>query len=127
VNQSVIDKEIGYKAKEWMDEYGEEFLHELIDVYLQDTPNRLLQLRHAFDGGDTETFNREAHTLKSSSANVGAMGLSALAKEMEVAGRNGKLEGMGRRVVEFEQQFAGVKAALEALRSAPEKFIKQER
>jgi HPt (histidine-containing phosphotransfer) domain-containing protein len=73
VEHSLIEREIENKAKKWIDEYGEDFLVELIDVYLNDTPNRLRQLRQAFDGDDTANFVREAHTLESSSANLGAM------------------------------------------------------
>jgi two-component system sensor histidine kinase/response regulator len=127
VTQSVVEKEIKDKAKEWVDEYGEDFLVELVDVYLKDTPNRVVQLRRALDGGDNETFVREAHTLKSSSASVGAMGLSALAKEMESAGRSGKMDTVASEVTRFEEEFALVKAALEALRGAPEKRLNQER
>ena len=125
--ESVIEREIKNKAKEWADEYGENFLVELIDVYLKDTPSRVTQLHQALDGGDSETFVREAHTLKSSSANVGAMGLSALAKEMEIAGRSGKIERLANEVKRFEEEFSLVKATLEALRGAPEKFVNQER
>jgi HPt (histidine-containing phosphotransfer) domain-containing protein len=127
VTQSVIEREIKDKAKEWVDEYGEDFLVELIDVYLKDTPHRVTQLRQALDGGDNETFVREAHTLKSSSASVGAMRLSALAKEMESAGRSGRIATVAREVTRFEEEFALVKAALEALRGAPEKHLNQER
>ena len=122
-----IEREISEKAKEWVDEYGEEFLEELIDVYLEDTPNRLVQLRQALDGGDTETLIREAHTLKSSSANLGAMALSALAKTMEFAGRNGKLADMETEVRQFEQQFAQVKTTLETIRKSAKQMLSQER
>jgi two-component system sensor histidine kinase/response regulator len=127
VTQSVIEREIEDKAKEWVDEYGEDFLVELIDVYLKDTPHRVTQLRQALDDGDNETFVREAHTLKSSSASVGAMGLSALAKEMELAGRSGKMDTVASEVTRFEEEFALVKAALHAVRGVPEKFFNQER
>ena len=122
-----IEREISEKAKEWVDEYGEEFLEELIDVYLEDTPNRLVQLRQALDGGDTETLIREAHTLKSSSANLGAMALSALAKTMEFAGRNGKLADMETDVHQFKQQFAQVKTTLETIRKSAKQMLSQER
>ncbi|HET7582516.1 MAG TPA: Hpt domain-containing protein, partial [Candidatus Limnocylindria bacterium] len=38
-----------------------------------------------------EALVRPAHTLKSSSATLGAMRLSALARELEMAGRSGSL------------------------------------
>jgi two-component system sensor histidine kinase/response regulator len=127
VEPNAVEKEIKSKAKEWTDEYGEEFLLELIDVYLVDTPNRIAQLHQALDGGDTETLVREAHTLKSSSANVGALGLSALAKEMESCGRRGVLERMASHVVEFEELFAQVKATLETIRKSAGQWDGQER
>ena len=120
LESTAVEKEIRSKAKEWVDEYGADFLVELIDVYLADTPNRLVLLRQAIEGGDAETCVREAHTLKSSSANLGALELSASAKQMEAAGRAGRTTSLADEIGRFESQFAAVKAALEALRGAPE-------
>lgn len=122
-----IEKEIAEKAKDWIDDYGADFLVELIDVYLDDTPTRLAQLRQALDGGDAETMTREAHTLKSSSANVGAMALSALAQQVELAGRNGRTDCVAGEIGRMSAIFARVKAILEALRHAPDKFVGEER
>lgn len=115
-----VEKDIRTKAKEWLDEYGADFLVELIDVYLADTPNRLALLRRAIESGDAETCVREAHTLKSSSANLGALELSASAREIEAAGRAGRTAALAEKIERFESQFAAVKTALEALRGAPQ-------
>ena len=112
LESTAVEKEIRSKAKEWVDEYGADFLVELIDVYLADTPNRLALLRQAIEGGDAETCVREAHTLKSSSANLGALELSASAKEMEAAGRAGRTATLADEIGRFESQFAAVKTAL---------------
>lgn len=125
MESTAVEKEIRSKAKEWVDEYGADFLVELIDVYLADTPNRVVLLRHAIEGDDAETCVREAHTLKSSSANLGALELSASAKEMEAAGRAGKTASLVDEIGRFESQFAAVKAALEALRGAPDILIRE--
>jgi HPt (histidine-containing phosphotransfer) domain-containing protein len=125
VESTAVENEIRSKAKEWVDEYGADFLVELIDVYLADTPNRVALLRQAIEGGDAETCVREAHTLKSSSANLGALELSASAKEMEAAGRAGRTASLADEIGRFESQFAAVKAALEALRGAPEILIQE--
>jgi len=127
VEQSAVEKEISDKAREWIEEYGEDFLVDLIAVYLEDTPNRIAQMRGAVGGGETDTLIREAHTLKSSSANVGAMRLSALAKQMEFDWRSGDFAGMAGDVRRFEDEFIQVKAALEALKSSPAEFVSQER
>lgn len=122
-----IEKEIFEKAKEWVDDYGEDFLIELIDVYLDDTPTRLAQLQRAVDNGDADTLSREAHTLKSSSANVGAMTLSAIAQRIEQAGRAGSAASAAIEVREMTAAFAQVQATLQALRHAPGEYISQER
>jgi HPt (histidine-containing phosphotransfer) domain-containing protein len=121
-----IEKKIVEKAKSWINEYGEEFLVELIDLYLHDTPKRLIELRRALDAGDTPTLTREAHTLKSSSANVGAMKISEIARELETAGRTGEMGRMAEQVTRTEKEFELVRSALKALRSAPQTFTSQE-
>lgn len=127
MEQDAVDREISNKAKEWIEEYGEEFLVELIDAYLEDAPNRVARLREEFNGGNMAIVIHEAHTLKSSSANIGAMRLSALAKQMEISGRNGKFEGMAEEVQKVENEFIRVKTALAALKVCPAKFVLQER
>jgi HPt (histidine-containing phosphotransfer) domain-containing protein len=127
VEHGQIEKEIFEKAKEWVDDYGEDFLIELIDVYLDDTPTRLAQMQRAVDNGDADTLSREAHTLKSSSANVGAMTLSAIAQRIEQVGRAGSAASAAREVRQMTTAFTQVKATLQALRHAPGEYIAQER
>ena len=118
MEQQAIEKEINDKAEEWIAEYGADFLVELIDVYLEDASNRLIQLHAALASGDNETATREAHTLKSSSANVGAMGMSVIAKEIEAAARQGKTDKVAEKAQRMEDDFQLVKAALEAVRKS---------
>ena len=55
----------------------------LIDTYLRELPRIVARLQEALPEGDQESLHRGAHTLKSSSANVGALRLSALCAELE--------------------------------------------
>lgn len=121
-----VEQDIVKKAKEWIDDYGEEFLVELIETYIEDAVTRLGELRRAFDSADIETVTREAHTLKSSSANVGAMKLSRLAKDVEAAGRSGDLSHVGEQIARSEVEFAEARCSLERLRADPVTFISQE-
>ena len=127
MDQQAIEREIRAKAKEWIDEYGEDFLVELIGDFLEDASARLARLIQAAGAGDAGTLMLEAHTLKSSSASLGALGLSTLAKRLEDIGHNGDLSALADNVEQFERQFAGVKASLEKLRDAPNEFVTQER
>ena len=69
-----------------------DFVRELVDTYLADTPVQLDAITTAVEDDDAEALVRPAHTLKSSSATVGAMRLSSVARELEMAGRTGSLE-----------------------------------
>lgn len=67
------------------------FVRELIEAYLADSGAQLDRIEAALAADDAEALVRPAHTLKSSSATVGAMKLSALARTLEMAGRSGSL------------------------------------
>ena len=127
MEQGAIENEIRDKAKEWIEEYGEEFLLELVGDYLFEASARVARLCQALAGGDADTLTYEAHTLKSSSANLGAQTFSDLAKRFEEAGREGDLTTLVDDAELFERQFAAVKASLEKLLSAPSQFIADER
>jgi HPt (histidine-containing phosphotransfer) domain-containing protein len=68
------------------------FVRELVETYLADTPAQLEAMTSAVEADDADALVRPAHTLKSSSATVGAMRLSSVARELEMAGRAGTLE-----------------------------------
>ena len=121
-----IEIAIRDKAKEWIDEYGADFLVELIGDYLNDAVTRVDRLREAVATGDAKTVMLEAHTLKSSSANLGAPGLSVIAKRLEEIGRDGDMTESVPYLERFEDEFAVVKANLEELRGAPEAYIARE-
>ena len=71
-----------------LDTMGGEF-GDLVRVYLEDAPLRLREIEAAAECGDAAAQVGAAHTLKSSSANIGATGLSDLAKDIEHAARAG--------------------------------------
>ena len=73
-----------------------DFVKELVDTYLADAPAQLDGMAQAIEADNAASLVRPAHTLKSSSATVGAMRLSAVARELEMAGRSGLLEASAR-------------------------------
>lgn len=58
---------------------------ELLNLYCLDGNRKLTVLRELWEKRDYKTYGIEVHGLKSASANVGAMGVSAGAKEQEKA------------------------------------------
>lgn len=88
VNQAVsLDFSIVGELREVM---GEDF-GMVVKSFLRTAPGLLNQLKEAAMSKDMDALIAPAHTLKSSSANVGAMKLSALAKFIEHQSRLGDL------------------------------------
>ena len=69
-----------------------EFLADLVRTYLADGPTHLAAIAEAVAAHDAEALVRPAHTLKSSSATVGAMRISARARHIEMAARTGTID-----------------------------------
>ena len=108
-----IDYVVFENLKEMM---GADFIGELVDTYLQDSPEMLRQMQQALDTQDADTFRRAAHSLKSNSANFGAMQLSTLARQLEQIGKENRLDQAGEPLAQAQVEYARVEQALEALK-----------
>ena len=109
MDESVIDLDVLNTLKETI---GADFLNELLSTYYEDTSTQINTLRQALANGDAETFRRAAHSLKSNSANFGAMELSAQARELEFLGKDGNLADVGAKLDLLENEYQKVYDAL---------------
>jgi signal transduction histidine kinase/CheY-like chemotaxis protein/HPt (histidine-containing phosphotransfer) domain-containing protein len=64
----------------------------IVDAYLQSSEKLVRQMEDAVDNGDCAVLSDAAHTLKSSSAQIGAARLSELCRELESAADARQLE-----------------------------------
>ena len=110
----VIDQEVLEKLLEAVGGDGE-FLAELLETYFADTPELFSTMHSAIDNQEPDDFRRAAHSLKSNSANFGAMELSQKAKELEEMGRSGDLDQVGEALADVETEYKKVKSALEMI------------
>ena len=94
-----------------------EFVDDLIDTYLSDAVDQLAALDAAIGAADAAALTRPAHSLKSSSVNVGALDLGRVGRELEEQGRAGRLEGAAECVADARRQFEAVREALLARRA----------
>lgn len=85
-----------------------EFVNELIDTYLEDSPHQIAEMQEALSQHNNENFRRAAHTLKSNSANFGAAALAELAKELEFMGKEENLTAATEKLATFETAYAKV-------------------
>lgn len=91
------------------------FVRELIETYLADTPLQFEAMTVAVEADDATSLVRPAHTLKSSSATVGAMRLSSAARELEMAGRSGSLDAAAAAALDAARaEWQAAAAALDA-------------
>ncbi len=93
----------------------EEFLAELVETFLEDAPQMLVDMRQAVESGDAPGLRLAAHSLKSNSADFGAMSLNALCKELEIMGKDNQLDGALPLIDQAGAAFEAVKPALLAL------------
>jgi HPt (histidine-containing phosphotransfer) domain-containing protein len=96
-----------------LDPSGASRLVERVFVAFEDSIRRLRpQLLDALARGDANGLRHVAHTLKSSSASIGAIKLSQLCAEMESMTRDGQTDGMADRTHELCAEIDAVLAAL---------------
>jgi len=71
------------------------FVIELVEAYVTEGATNLEGILAAAAAGDPAAIVRPAHTLKSSSASLGAMRLAAICRAIEEAGREGRADSLG--------------------------------
>jgi len=91
-----------------------DLLEKIVSLYMSDTPGLLNALRVSIDGSDAEQVRMLAHRFKSGSANLGALGLAELCKQLEEKGRNGDLDDAALLLARIETEFKAVSVALQA-------------
>lgn len=90
------------------------FVGELVETYVADSPGLLADMRQAILVGDAGQVRRLAHSLKSSSASLGARQLAELCQDLERRARAGLLEDGETRVSRIETVYAEVGPTLQA-------------
>ena len=114
--QGIIDQKTYYELKDLM---GSDYVGEIIDTYIQETGVLIQQLQQALGAGDSISFGRLAHSIKSSSASLGALVFSQQAREMEMMGKANDLALAYLQLERLSVDYLDVKQTLEALRNEP--------
>jgi signal transduction histidine kinase/CheY-like chemotaxis protein/HPt (histidine-containing phosphotransfer) domain-containing protein len=83
----------------------EDLVKDIIAGFLKDMPKQLQSLKSHIDRRDAGAAGKQAHTIKGAAANAGGMALSAVAGEMEKAGKAGQLEEIAALMPELKRQF----------------------
>jgi HPt (histidine-containing phosphotransfer) domain-containing protein len=90
-----------------------ELLREIAGLFAAQAPSLLDQIQDASRRGDAHALERSAHSLKGSVATFGAQRAFELARDLEMRGRAGNLEGTGEVFVRLEHEISRLEGALE--------------
>ncbi|MBT3352014.1 MAG: transporter substrate-binding domain-containing protein, partial [Nitrospinaceae bacterium] len=91
---------------------GEDILKKLIDKFFSDTPQRLSSLKEVLAGGDAQALEQQAHSLKGSSANLGARRMAEVCERLEQSAHENRIEGAEELLAEVTQEYQHAKEAL---------------
>jgi len=112
------DSKLSTKALDMLrgleDDDNRGIVRRVMSMFLDTTPDQLETLRSAGINGDTHKLRIASHTLKSSSAAIGAMALSDFCAKLETLARDGRVEEAVPLVEEIVREYSIVKPSIEA-------------
>jgi HPt (histidine-containing phosphotransfer) domain-containing protein len=86
-------------------EVMEEDFNFLIETFLQDSEERITQLKSAFNNGDATEFGRAAHSFKGSCTNIGLPRLADFCLVAEKTGKEGDLSKGAEMIENIESEY----------------------
>ncbi len=110
MEQTVLDRESLEALREILEG---EFL-DLIQAFLTDAPKRIEAMNQAWQAGDVSALEHASHTLKGSSANIGAPKLAELCGILCNQCRQDQLSDPEAQLAAIEAALAELKLELEA-------------
>ncbi len=82
----------------------DDYLIEIISIFLNETPRELTEMRKAFTSGKADVVCKQAHKLKSSSGLIQATSLSVFLTQIEDMAKQGKMNDLLLKSIENAQE-----------------------
>lgn len=111
-DSSVIDPQAIESLRALNPGDNDEFLREIAGIFLEDTPQRIAELDQSLAAADLGKFTRAAHSIKGSSANLGAVALRSSAEKLEHEARTQGLVAVTGLVADLKAEFVRAQAEL---------------
>ena len=87
-------------------------LSAVINIYLNDSPILIERLGESLNAGDAEAVAQAAHALKSASANLGAMSLAEMCRQLENIARTNSVQGCDSLISRIRLEYGKAREAL---------------
>jgi len=111
-DDSPIDKSALYRIKAVQQPGKPDLVEKIINLYINDAQSLCHNIHEAVGKGDPQALSKAAHSLKSSSANVGAIKLASLCKDLETLGKANTLGNAQEIVNQMDSEYKRVIATL---------------
>jgi len=108
----VLDRQVLEQLAKVMTNGKPELLTRVINLYLVESPKLVQKMKQAAGASNAPDIASAAHSLKSSSANVGARALSRHCEELEGSARRGDTDEARRILAKVEKEHRAVQRAL---------------
>lgn len=113
--QTILDPEAIAGLRALSPDDGGAFVRELIDIFLQETPDRLDAIRSALAAADAATVTTVAHSIKGSCGNFGAVRLGAASLAVEQLAKRNALAEAAALQPELQSAFVATRSALQEI------------
>ncbi|MBK5284673.1 MAG: response regulator [Bacteroidia bacterium] len=110
INSNVIQR-----LKELNQRVDPDFFQVVINMFLQQSPHLIEEIKHYFEEGQYDKMGQAAHKLKGSSLNLGASNLAELCKQIEVKARNNELSGIDKMIDSLKSVYDRTESELKKL------------
>jgi HPt (histidine-containing phosphotransfer) domain-containing protein len=98
--------------------FDKEIVKEIIEIYIQEYPDRMVNLQKNIEEKDLESLYKNAHSLKGVTANFFDKDTEDLARQLEIKGKEGDDSGL-------EELYAQLKETSEKLVDELKELIKE--
>ena len=107
-----IDRSVLASLRELQEEGDPDIIAEVGGLFMKHSPDKVNAIMQSVQSKDAKGLQMAAHSLKSSSAYIGAMRLSALSKELEQMGRSNAMNDAKDKAKMLEAEYMRVMTAL---------------
>ena len=109
----ILDPQVLNSLREFAGVKAHTVITQIIKQYLEDNPEKLQAIEAAATADDAEALRKAAHSLRSSSANLGAITVAKLCKTVENIARSGTTEGTSQTIKQLRTECARLEGALQ--------------
>ncbi len=102
-----------------MFEGDEEFLKELVEIFINDAPEHMSEIEEAVDSRNSEALEKSAHKLKGAVANFGKNATTDTAFKLETMGKENNMDGV-------KEAYDTLVKDVENLMNALKEFVRSE-